>query len=173
MIKELARVFAQIALLRRGPQDLPASWLLLGITIVAYVVVNLLVSRVLLALSGPWIPILALDVVFTLTWYVLLLRLVRKPERVLQTTTAVFGYRTVLAPLSIAASWLFRRFGEDAAWQLPLGIVYVVILVWMIAVNSYVLKAALEWTMLQCVGLVLLEIVAGELTVIALVPLPR
>ena len=41
VMKELVKLFTQIALLRRGPQDLPASMLLLALTIVAYLVVNL------------------------------------------------------------------------------------------------------------------------------------
>jgi hypothetical protein len=35
-MQELVKLFTQIALLRRGPQDLPASMLLLALTIVAY-----------------------------------------------------------------------------------------------------------------------------------------
>jgi hypothetical protein len=170
---DVVRLYAQIALLRRGPQDVPASALLLAATILAYCIINSVAAWALPTLAGPWFRLLLTDVVFTLAWYGALLFLTRRPERFMQTTTAVFGYRAVMSPLSIASEWLIRRFGEDAVWQLPLGVVYTAIVLWMIAANSQVLKAALEWSMPACVALVILEILADWLVVFSLVPLPR
>jgi hypothetical protein len=170
---DLARLFADIALLRRGPQDVPASALLLAITVLAYCAVNLIVNWALPVPRYPWLAVLLIDVPFTLAWYVTLLNLFRRPERVLQTTTAVFGYRTVLAPLSIGSEWLARRFGSDQTWQLPTTVALTAVLVWTIAANSRVLKAALEWSMFQCVALVILEFIASGLLVLAIAPLAR
>ncbi|HTW37276.1 MAG TPA: hypothetical protein VMD49_01760 [Steroidobacteraceae bacterium] len=170
---DLARLYADIALLRRGPQDVPASLFLLAITVIAYCAVNLIVNWALPLPNDPWLPVLLIDVPFTLAWYGALLRLLRKPERVLQTTTAVFGFRAVLAPLLIGAEWLYRRFGADQSWQLMVAIGYVAVIVWMIAANGRILKAALEWSMFQCVALVLLETFASALLVVAIVPLAR
>lgn len=169
---ELIRLYTQIALLRRGPQDVPASSVLLVGTVAAYFVINLIVSTVLPPVTGPWVQILIVDVLFTIAWYALLLRLTQKPERFLQTTTAVFGYQTILSPLSIASGWLISRFGNEAAWQLPLGIVYLLVLIWMIAVNSHVLRAALEWSLASCVALVILQILAAQLLLFSLFPQP-
>jgi hypothetical protein len=169
----LARLYAEIALLKRGPQDVPASWLLLVLTVAAYFAINLLVNWALPAEGDPWLEVLAIDIVFTLAWYSVLLSALRRRERMLQTTTAVFGYRSVLAPLTIAAEWLIRRFGSEQAWQVPLVVAYTAVVVWMIAANSHVLKAAIEWSMFQCVTLAILESVTGSLIVVALVPLAR
>jgi hypothetical protein len=170
---DLARLFADIALLRRGPQDVPTSTLLLAMTIAAYCLVNLLVNWALPPPSGPWLPVLLVDVLFTLAWYATLLNLFHKRERVLQTTTAVFGFRAVLAPLSIGCDWLARRFGAVESWKLPLAIGFTAVIVWVVAANSRILKAALEWSMLQCVLLVLVEFVASGLLALAIVPLAR
>ena len=43
-MRELIQLFAQIALLRRGPQDLPASTLLLALTVIGYLAVMLVVT---------------------------------------------------------------------------------------------------------------------------------
>jgi hypothetical protein len=169
----LARLYAEIALLKRGPQDVPASWLLLAMTVAAYFAINLLVNWALPAEGDPWLAVLAIDIPFTLVWYTALLAAVRRKERLLQTTTAVFGYRSVLAPLTICAEWLIRRFGSEQAWQVPLIVGYAAVVVWMIAANSHVLKAAIEWSMFQCVALAILESVTGGLVVVALVPLAR
>jgi len=172
-MRELTRLYAQIALLRRGPQDVPASMLLLAITVLGYCVINLSLSWALPALEGPWVWILLVEVLFTLAWYATVLRAVRKSERILQTITAIFGYRAVLAPLSIVAEWLVRHFSEDELWQLPVFILYTGVLVWMIAANIHIVRAALEWPLLSCIGLVILEILTGQLLVFALIPMTR
>jgi hypothetical protein len=169
-MKELIALFTQIALLRRGPQDLPASMLLLVLTIGGYLCVNLLVALVLPALphaaaagahavEGQWLAPLLIETLFTLVWYVALLRFAGRPERTLQTVTAVFGLQTVLAPLTDTFDWLMVRFSGDGAWQLPVACAELLAWTWLIAANSYVVKAALEWSSTASVVLVILQVV--------------
>ena len=99
-----------------------------------------------------------------------LLRLVGRPERTLQTATAVFGFQAVLSPLLVASEWLMRRFGADTTWQLPIACAGLLLVVWLIAANSYVVKAALEWSSTASVVLVILQIFAGQLLLLALFP---
>ena len=107
-MKELIQLYTQIALLRRGPQDLPASMLLLALTVVGYFAVNCLVSTVLPPLPGSWLAQLLVDVAFTFAWYVLLLKFAGKPERFLQTTTAVFGFQAVLSPMLVTSTSMWN-----------------------------------------------------------------
>ncbi|MGH8133493.1 MAG: hypothetical protein ACRETP_09730 [Steroidobacteraceae bacterium] len=166
---EIIRLFVQITLLRRGPQDLPASLLLLVLTVGGYSGVNFVVSS-LLPPSAGWPPQLAVEVLFTLGWYAALLRLLGRRERFLQTTTAVFGFGALLSPPLIASEWLMRRFGQDATWQLPIAVGGLVLVIWVIAVTSHVVKAALEWSRGASVALVILQIVAGQLLLFAVFP---
>jgi hypothetical protein len=168
-MKELIQLFTQIALLRRGPQDLPASLLLLGIAIVGYFGINFLVSSLMPPIKG-WPAHLAVDVVFTLVWYVVLLRLAGRSERTLQTTTAVFGFQAVLSPLLVISEWLMLRFAQDTTWQLPVALIWLMLVIWVIAANSHVVKAALEWSSAASVFLVILQILAGQLVLFALFP---
>jgi hypothetical protein len=168
-MKDFVRLFAQIALLRRGPQDLPASMLLLALTVLGYLCVNFLLSSVLPP-DPHWRGPLLVDTLFMLLWYVGLLRLVGRPERILQTTTAVFGFQAVLSPLLIASEWLMRRFAQDQDWQLPVTIVGLLLLAWLIAANSHVVKAALEWSGSASVALVILQMLVGWLVVFAVFP---
>jgi hypothetical protein len=175
-MKELVKLFTQIALLRRGPQDLPASMLLLTLTIVAYLLVNLLLNgllpspvvadaatRVAEAEQPNWSAQLLLDTVFTLVWYVALLRIAGRPERTLQTITAVFGFQIVLAPLLFLSSWLWPRFPHDSTGFVPVALFSIVLLAWLVAANSHIVKAALEWSGGASVALVILQILASEL----------
>src|SRR6516164_2180970 len=111
-MSEFIRLYTQIALLRRGPQDLPASRLLLALTVAGYLAINFTVSS-LLPQGGPWLEALLVATLFTLLW------LAGRPERTLQTTSAVFGFQAVLTPLVDSCAWLVRRFSEDSPWQIP------------------------------------------------------
>jgi hypothetical protein len=158
---ELARLYSQIALLRRGPQDIPGSLLVLIITVVAYFIVNFGVSWAL-RIEGPWELRLLVDVLFTLAWYALLLRIFNRRERFVQTTSAVFGYQAILSPLWLMAVWLLRRSAENASWHFPVSLLGLILVVWMITVNANILKAALEWAMPACVLLVIGQIVVSQ-----------
>jgi hypothetical protein len=166
---DVIRLYTQIALLRRGPQDLPASLLLLVLTVLGYLGVNFVVSSVLPP-DSRWPEALLVDTLFTLLWYVLLLRLLGRPERTLQTTSAVFGFQAVLSPLLVGSEWLMRRFGEDTAWQLPITLAGLLLFVWLIAANSHVVKAALEWSPASSVALVILQTLVGWALQFALFP---
>jgi hypothetical protein len=168
-MQEVIRLYAQIALLRRGPQDLPASRLLLILTVCGYAAVNALVSSLLPPSTG-WPPQLAVEVLFTLAWYAALLQLTGRSERFLQTATAVFGLRSVLAPLVIASQWLMQRFQHDTTWQLPIAVAGLALVIWLIWANSHVVKAALDWSSISSVALVILQVLAGELLLVALFP---
>jgi len=172
-MREVVRLYTQIALLRRGPQDLPASTLLLALTIVAYLAINLLMNglapppgpatKATAAEAHSFPAQLLLDTAFTLAWYVVLLRLARRPERTLQTSTAVFGFQIVLTPLLFTASWLWLRFSPDQAWAVPTELFEIIVVVWIIAANSFIVKSALEWSGGACVALVILQFLASVL----------
>ncbi len=155
-MKELIQLFTQIALLRRGPQDLPASLLLLTLTMIGYLVVNVVVSGLMPPLKG-WEEHPAIDIIFTFAWYFVLLRVAGRSERNLQTTTAVIGFQTVLSPPLIISEWLVLRFAHDQTWQLPVALMWLMLFIWLIAANSHVVKAALEWSNLASVALVILQ----------------
>jgi hypothetical protein len=168
-MKELVRLFTQIAMLRRGPQDLPASAVLLALTILGYLAVNFLVSSLLPTIKG-WPAQVLVDALFTLVWYIALLRLLGRPERILQTATAVFGLQALLSPLLIASDWLMLRFGGDALWQLPVAVAGLVLIVWLIAASSQIVRAALEWSSAASVGLVVLQTLSARLLLVTLFP---
>ena len=164
----LLRLFAQISLLRRGPQDIPASPVLLLATVFGYIAVTCLVSALLPPSAGPWLLPLIIEVLFLLAWYAVLLRLVRRPERFLQTTTALFGYQTLLAPPLIASSWLIQQFEKDSAWFLPASLIALVLVIWKVAAGSHVLRAALEWSMPASVAVMILQVLAVESLLLAM-----
>ena len=181
---ELIKLYTQIAVLRRGPQDLPTSALLMVLTIGAYLAVDVLLIGVLPpAASGTgtapgaaedalhgWPGLLLLDTLFMYLWYAVLLRIFGHPERTLQTVSAVFGFRIVLALPLFLSNWLWARFEHDATWSVPVGILGVVVLVWQITANARIVKAALEVTSATSVALVILQVFSQLLLAYSLLP---
>jgi hypothetical protein len=84
-----------------------------------------------------------------------------------QTATAVFGLQMVLSPLSVSFEWLMRRFGEDQTWEVPITTAGLLLIAWLIAANSHIVKAALDWSGMASVALVILEMLAGWLLLLA------
>jgi hypothetical protein len=139
-------------------------------TAAAYFLVSCVVSAALPPIPSLWFGALVVDVLFTFAWYALLLWVARRAERFLQTTTAVFGYQIVIAPLQIASVWLVRQSAADDPWRFPIVLIALAIIVWMVAANARVLKAALEWAMPACVALVVLQILGGQALLSSLFP---
>jgi hypothetical protein len=167
---DLLRLFVQIALLRRGPQDLPASPTLLAVTAGTYFAVNYLVYSMLPDVTQPWRQHLISEVVYTLVSIGIILRIAGRPERYLQTVTAIFGYLIVLSPLTLCAGWLLDRYENVPNVQFPVALFGLMLFVWMIAVGQQVLKAALELSTLASVVLVILWVFTGQLLILYLFP---
>jgi hypothetical protein len=170
-MKDLIRLFSEIALLRRGPQDVPASALLLTLTVAGYLLVTLAAGSVFPPFNGPWVGHVCVHVVFMFVWYALLLKLVGRPERLLQTATAMYGFQAILSPWWVAATWLTRRFDQESIWNLPTTLLSVALLIWIIAANSHIVRAALEWPVPLSVALVILQTLTGDLVALSLYPL--
>jgi hypothetical protein len=169
-------LFADIARLRRGPEDLPASWTLLLLTVIAYAAFDALllsiapVTPVTPVTPGSPALLIGIDIGVTLFWYAMLLRIAHKPERYLQTVTAVLGFQLVLAPLLLASGWLFLKFQADTTWQLPVSMVRLAVEVWALIVLSRILRSATGWPMFGCVALSIGQELVTLLLVSATVP---
>jgi hypothetical protein len=90
------KAYLDIVLWQRGPQDLPASRVLLWLTAAAYVAVSVLQLALLEEPAAAWLVFVVLDPVLLTVGVHLLLKLFGKTDRFLQTATAVLGTGVVL-----------------------------------------------------------------------------
>jgi hypothetical protein len=139
--------------------------LLLALSIGAYLVLFVLAGELVPSQHLPAQG--ALQALFTVAWYTVLLKLVGRPERTLQTMTGLFAVQIMLTPLQLLADVLLQRFPQDSPTALPILTAAFVIVIWLIVASSRVVKAALEWTTAASVGITLLQILAGGLLVLA------
>jgi hypothetical protein len=95
-VKHFLRIFLDIVLWRRGPQDLPASGLLLALTVAAYLAVSVVQLAMFDESLANWLFYLVLDPLLLFGWTWLVLRILGHRARLLQTASAVFGANAVL-----------------------------------------------------------------------------
>jgi hypothetical protein len=106
-VLQFLKVFVDIVLWRRGPQDLPASPLLLGLSAVGYVAVSIAQLALLHEPAAAWFVFVVLDPALLVLGTWLLLRLFNRRQRFLQTATAVLGTGAVLGLfLFLPLQWL-------------------------------------------------------------------
>lgn len=166
----LARLYTDIAFFRRGPEDVPFSRRVLGVTVTAYVLLSLALSTLMPVVADNRVALILVDSALGLGWYWVVLKLAGRPERFLQTVTAVFGYQTALQPIFVAVTWLFLQYMKDPTWQAPVSLLLLLLAIWMLAINARVLRLATGWTQFACIGVVMLQSLAGRLIETGLFP---
>jgi hypothetical protein len=168
-LARIFRTFLDIVLFRQGPEDLPVSQSLLLITIAANLLLGLAFDAALPRPEFNRIPLAIAEVAFVLAWYWALLKVARRPERFLQTATAVFGVSILILPLYTAAQYLVIGHKPDdlPAMVLIFGLV---IEVWLIAVNARILQSATQWPIAACVAVMLLRTAVWVVVVRLLFP---
>jgi hypothetical protein len=169
----LARRYVDIALWRRGPQDLPAVGILLPLTILAYVLISVALGEALPALRAGWVPQVLADTAFMALWYWAVLALARRRERYLQTAAALFGLQCVLAAPSILSAWMLQRFAHDSTWLVVSYICALAVLVWTVAAVGHILREALERSLSFCVMLAFGQLLVEQLVLLAIFAPPR
>ena len=168
--RALARLYTDIAFFRRGPEDVPYSRRVLGVTVTAYVLLSLALSTLMPVVADNRVALILVDSALGFGWYWVVLKLAGHPERFLQTATAVFGYQTVLQPVFVAVTWLFLQYMKDPTWQAPVSLLLLVLAIWMLAINARVLRAATSWTQFACIAVVMLQSLIGRLIETGLFP---
>lgn len=143
--------FLQLALLRRGPQDLPASGALLFLLAVAGTLVGAANGNHLFGGLQPALGANLVDLALTLLMLFVLLQFNAHVERWLQTSTAFIGLG-LLAGLAM----LLVRWPAEALGVLDLAmLVDLVVAVWLHVALGNVLRHALEIPLMAGVLIVL------------------
>jgi hypothetical protein len=154
-VLQFLKVFVDIVLWRRGPQDLPVSSLLLGLAVAAYVVVSVLQLALLDEPAAAWIVFVVLDPLLLAAGLWLLLRLFGKTGRFVQSATAVFGTGAVLGfGLFLPVQWLLGSAGLGPESPVA-GLAALALVVVFALVTGRILKLATDTSLVTGVALAL------------------
>jgi len=143
-VKEIVVALLEIATLRRGPEDLPASRFFLGLMFAFYMVTGAVSIALYSENPADLLAQLVVDLGLLLGFFGLLLSLFRRASRLTQTLAAVMGASALLACFALPLSLLLRSSapGDPGALIPALGI-YLIVL-WSISINGNILQRALE-----------------------------
>ncbi len=140
----LLKVFAEIALFRRGPEDLPASRFLLAFSLLFYTVGTVATSSVYAVDAGQIFLEALADVTMMLLWYGSLLVIYQRRARLQQTLTALFGTGALLYLVAFPVmNWMQHLLDAQTSVQLP-TLIMMAILIWSIAVAGQIVHRALD-----------------------------
>jgi hypothetical protein len=144
----LARLI-DIVLLRGGPESLPASPTLLALVVALNVIVTAVCLAFMPAAPASWLSQLVVATLITLVWFKVAFALTRKPERLLQTCTAIFGTTTFFLPALIPMTLALLPFVESrdptVAPPAALSLLTFGLSLWLVIVQVRIVRAALEW----------------------------
>jgi hypothetical protein len=165
----LVRLYVDIAIWRRGPQDVPAVAILLPLTVGAYVLLSLAIGESVPSLRPGWAFEVLADTAFLALWYWILLLVANRRERYLQTASALFGLQTLLIAPSILTLWLTQYLMDNKSLQAPLLVVALAaalsvgVAVWTLLATGHIVRAAIERSLGLCLILVFAQMFAEGL----------
>lgn len=145
-MRALFDLFLAICLLRKGPQDVPASPVLLRLTLLSYGISGLLIP--LLDVDLPTaleLTVLDIALLTGLAYGALTLRHYR--PRLTQTLTALFGTGTLLQLLALPLLLLLEQqvvSNGTPGWLWPL---WLGLFIWGIVIMAHILRHALSTSM--------------------------
>jgi len=140
---QLIRAWFDICLLRKAPQELPASAYLLGLALCCYGMVSVLVS----SQSYPFIQALllaAVDLGLLVLFVWSLLYLQRKTARINQTLSALAGTGSLMGVFALP---LLLAIGPETAAEpvpVPLLSLWLLLLFWNLLVMAHIVRHALS-----------------------------
>ena len=154
MFFKLFNFFVDLCLLRKAPQDLPASQSLFSLILVLSVLTGAAgVSDVIPGLSA--LAASALDAVIALVLLRLALTLKGYPNRFQQTATAIFGIGIILGLLAMPMQLGISEETMQGEMGGVIALAYLVLLGWVQVVIGHILRHALSVSLPLGIGLAL------------------
>jgi len=164
-VQALIRFFVELCALRRTPQQLPASEVLLAVVLAVDLVAGLLVG--LMAGQGPGTSLLqgVAEIALMLGALQLALRIVKHPRRFLQAATALLGSGALIGLLALIPLSM-NPTGSATTDLAALGaVLFLALVVWSLVVTGHILRHTFDLTLGQGAAIA----VAFEILAVALI----
>lgn len=145
-LSTLAKAFLDICLLRKDPQDLPKSSVLLTLCLIFYMLIDVLLT----VQTRPFIDALLVslvDVGFLLVVTSLILKQHRHFERLGQTMTALFGTGVILGIFIFPLVYGGVQNQYESWIQQIMVLLFLVMVIWNVAVLAHIVRHAISTSM--------------------------
>jgi hypothetical protein len=143
----LARAFWEICLLKRSPQDLPASQFLLSCTLLTYIVLGIAINLIGFGLAEACTLSVAMTTLLLISIR-LLLQIRGYAARLSQTATAMMGASIVLFLPAVALRYWFHLIELNGSGSNLPGYMWVALFVWQLFISANIFKHALGMRLL-------------------------
>ncbi len=139
----LTKMFSYMCLLKRQPQDIPASRELLTLTVGIYLLLNLLLAALDKTVTNTLLAGLV-DTAFLLVFVYLLLLLCRKANRWSQTVTALAGTGILFGVLLIPLVLTLPDSNPMTSMEQIFYLLLYVIIIWYVVVMAHIFRHAIS-----------------------------
>jgi hypothetical protein len=169
-MSRLILIWLDICLLRAGPQELPASRELLGLSMASYTLASFL-------LSLPGYPLVAagqlalMDAGLVVVFAATALYLTGKMARLTQTLTALLGTGTLLGLIALPVIQLLASGQEAGQPSLLGGMLWLLLFGWNLLVVAHIVRHALSVNFLVATGIAILYTLVAMQIINAVFPM--
>lgn len=157
----LATAFAEIAVHRRSPADLPASQFLVALLLAAYLALELATLQLLQLLSERAVLAVLVDTAFLLGYVFVALRLFGRPRRFPQTSAALLGTSALIDLIRLPVLVWAGPPDVPAQALTPPLLLDLLLLIWWVDIAGYVLGRALSRPYVVGLLFVILYVIAS------------
>lgn len=140
----IIQLFFNICRFKATPSDIPASRLLLQLSLVSYFVLGIIIGRI----DDDWsisIAVSLTDIIMMIIVMNLLLKLRGLQARLQQTLTAMLGAGSCLAVIGIPIIWAFSHMTEqNEIKNTVILMAMITFMFWNLMVNAHIFRHALD-----------------------------
>jgi len=154
-LQSLIQFFFELCLLRRAPQDLPASWALLGVTLVADLLMGMLFAISAGLPAGLGLAQSLMDVAFMLVLLYGALYLLERLPRFRQSATALLGSGALLQLVASVPLGLLPP-GEEGRAPAGMSLLLLVLVLWSILVTGHIVRHTFGLRLAQGIAIAVL-----------------
>jgi hypothetical protein len=158
MFKQL-KIFFEIALLKKSPQDIPSSLFLRYLVIAIYLAINFLI----LFMSETWTQVLlemAVELIFIIIFCKFILHWGKKPTRYWQTFIALLGVDALISFCAVPAlATLNTPMPENSSFFLFAIIISIIFILWHWVTVGHIFRHALSEPFIFGLGVALLYLI--------------
>jgi len=135
---ELLKLFFDICLLKKGPEDVPGFSALLRLLILVHVSISFIVLKLNInSTDAAWQVLAEVILILGLTWPILFIA--NKPARYLQTTSALLGTDAVISFIAIPAMATLISHGTGLAY-----FSVILLMIWHWVISGHIFSHALD-----------------------------
>ena len=161
---ELLRLFFNICLLKKGPQDIPGSNTVLSLVMPVYVIINFLILILASDISIALLQVTTESIlILTLSWIILFF--FKKSPRYSQTVCALVGTDAVISFFALPVMSILLGQGSQFAF-----FALIVLMIWHWAVTGHIFRMALDKPLSFGLGISFLYILVSNLCMTMIFP---